>query len=329
MLSVRCGEALLMKFSSHDLALLKQDYAALTAMCEPSAVSAWNPKPEQKARYVELLGRILDRLDAITVEEQNSILTDAATHVSLPNGLADVLRDQIEPNLVPLEAAFRLLDPDNASFYEAFKGIGGPAGGDGAVLETFRVGLEKVDELIESNPDIDFDFMPSAAWRVVFSPLFQFDPDSWLRRTAHLRQIKMAGTNADLPIHVRTRILEMFRVYVLGCWLSVAALARATLEYAILDNLNKLELQESWPNTVGASPKRKKLDDLIKDVSEKLPELADPMDKIRTVGNQYLHPNRTRTSKETLFVQEMAAQECIVALRVAVETLYRSTRGHT
>ena len=318
-----------MKFSLHDLALLKQDYAALTSMCEPSSVPVWNPGPEQKAQYVDLLSRILDRLDAITVGERNNILTDAATHVSLPDGLGEILRDEIEPNLEPLEAAFRLLDPDNALFYEAFKGFGGPAGGDGAVLETFRVGLEKVDELIESNPDIDFDFMPTAAWRVVFSPLFQFDPDSWLRRTAHLRQIKITGPNADLPIHVRARILEMFRAYVLGCWLSVAALARATLEYAILDNLNKLELHDSWPNTIGSSPKRKKLDDLIKDVSEKLPELSDQMDRIRTIGNQYLHPNRSRTSKETLFVQENAAKECIVALRAAVESLYRSTRGHT
>jgi hypothetical protein len=122
-----------------------------------------------------------------------------------------------------------------------------PGGAKGRVKATFDEGLQQIYSLIDRNPDQQFGFLPDTAYEVLNSKLIAFEPDLWLDRAAQLAPIRTERKNALLPVHVRFRLEELFRSYVFGCWLSVFALARALLEYAILDNLHKFDIDRLWP----------------------------------------------------------------------------------
>ena len=96
--------------------------------------------------------------------------------------------------------------------------------------------------------------MPDSACDVIDSPLISFDPDTWLDRTRELAPIHTHKKNVLLPSHIRLRVDELNRAYVFGCWFSVLALARAILEYTILDNLYKFNIAPNWP-VVGRDPR--------------------------------------------------------------------------
>jgi hypothetical protein len=106
-------------------------------------------------------------------------------------------------------------------------------------------------------------------------------------------------------------------------WLSVLALSRAILEYAILDNLHKVGIDPRWPPVRRDSTgKRKKLVELIDDLAQHLPSLTDKMKKLRDYGNDYLHPTKTPISKEKLLQRQPAARDALQTLIEVVEELY-------
>jgi Domain of unknown function (DUF4145) len=111
-------------------------------------------------------------------------------------------------------------------------------------------------------------------------------------------------------------------VRVLGHYgLSVLALARAILEYAIYDNLNKFNIEAEWP-----TGKRKTLSHLIDELEQVLPSYKEHMTRVRDCGNDYLHPRKSEVSKALLIHRQATARFTLAALIDVVEALYLAER---
>lgn len=289
---------------------------------EPEQIGGWRPSAEQRLVYAKLLGSILNRIDEYRCEERRYLLRDGRVQVDVSDSAFTYFHHEVEPRIPALKKAYDIVDPDGAELYRLLDGIGAPGGAGGRIRATFDEALQQVYNLIDRNPDQDFALLPDAAYEVLDSKLIAFEPDSWLDRAAQLVPIR-TGRNALLPVHVRFRLEELFRAYVFGCWLSVFALARAILEYAILDNLHKFEIDRYWPPDREGKKREKKLEHLIDDIGGQVPQLKEPMSKVRTYGNEYLHPKPSRMSKEILFQREKSAKDIVETVLPVIEALYR------
>lgn len=58
-------------------------------------------------------------------------------------------------------------------------------------------------------------------------------------------------------------------------------------------------------------------------------ELKDSMKKVRDYGNDYLHPKKSRVSKEMLLQRQAAAKDALFAVVEVVEGLYLAQRPAT
>jgi len=308
------------------LSLLRQDFEHLLKLCEPEQVKDWKPTQEQRLAYAQLLERILNSVDAHRSAEKRDILREGTVQVDISDSAIAFFRGQLEPRLPALKDAYDTIDPDGAELYRLLEGIGALGGAGGGIRGTFEEGIQQIYNLIDRNPDLDFSFFPDIAYDVLDSKLIAFEPDSWLDRARQLAPIRTERRNVLLPVHVRMRLEELFRAYVFGCWLSVFALARAILEYAILDNLHKFGIDRFWPSGRDDKKREKKLEHLIDDVGGYLSPLREPMDRLRNYGNEYLHPKPSRTSKETLFNREKAAKDALETIVFVIESLYRATK---
>lgn len=299
-------------------------------MCQPENVKEWPATEAQRAAYVNLLGSILGRFGRHAGDEKWQLLREKRLQVKTSEAVLDFLNGQLRPKVEALRQAYKHLDPDlyvlNDFDDDRFFN---PCGIRGRVRATFEKGLHQVADLIEDNPgqELEFHLFPDRAYEVVDSKLIDFDPDKWLDRAGNLAPIRTERGIEHLPIHVRLRLEDLFRTYVFGCWLAVPALARAILEYAILDNLHKFEIERCWPPDRRGNTREKTLEHLIRDVAERTPELEAQMNAVRDYGNDFMHPKRTRTSKETLFQREERAKEAIDAVTSVVESLYRYSAG--
>ena len=68
--------------------------------------------------------------------------------------------------------------------------------------------------------------------------------------------------------------------------------------------------------------REKKLSHLVEEVAEHLPRFRSMLEKVRDYGNEYVHPKKSQTSKESLFHRKKAAQESVVVVVQLVEVLY-------
>ena len=306
------------------LAVLRQDFERLLKFRDPAQVMEWTPTDDQRLAYAQLLDKILNAIDAHRAAEKRDILGEGTVQADTSNSAFAFFRDELEPRIPALKTAYAAIDPGGAELYELLEGIGAPSGAGGRLRATFDEALQQVYNLIDRNPDQDFRLLPETAYEILDSKLIAFEPDSWLDRAGQLAPIRTERKNALLPVHVRFRLEELFRSYVFGCWLSVFALARALLEYAILDNLYKFQIDRSWPPDREGKRREKKLEHLIDDVGGFLPQLKDSMNKLRTYGNEYLHPKPSKTSKETLFQREKAARDALETVISVTESLYRA-----
>ncbi len=293
------------------LAVLRQDFERLLKLCDPAQAKEWKPTDEQRLAYAQLLDKILNAIDAHRAAEKREILREGTVQADTSDSAFAFFRDELEPKIPALKVAYVAIDPGGAALYQLLEGIGAPSGAGGRLRATFDEGLQQVYNLIDRNPDQDIGLLPDTAYEILDSKLIAFEPDSWLDRAGQLAPIRTERKSALLPIHVRFRLEELFRSYVFGCWLSVFALARALLEYAILDNLHKFDIDHSWPPDREGKRREKKLEHLIDDVGGSLPQLKDSMNKLRTYGNEYLHPRPSKTSKKTFFQREKAAKDAL------------------
>lgn len=303
--------------------LVKQQYEELCSICDPSVVSEIRPLESQRIRYRELLRNIKNHIDAIETEFKKGVLENASVQQDIPRDVLEFYKDRVLPNLPVIDRAFEIIDPDLAELYCLLDGALIPSGAGGKVRFTFNVAIERMEELIEDNPDLEDSFSVSRANDVLDSKLIEFEPDSWLDNAGELYPVRTSRKGADIPVHAKYRIIEIYRSYVFGNWLSVLALSRSVLEYVILDNLHKFKISPKYETTIkkGVS-KQKKLSHLIEEIGERIPEITSSMEEIRDYGNEYIHPKKSRTSKEALFQRKEKAKDCLRHLRNVVESLY-------
>lgn len=305
-----------------ELALIKQNFEHLLEICDPISAGNWHPSESERLVYVHLAERVLRAKGRVRNLQRRKLLKEGQSQEYVPNSILVYIHDQVDPRESALREAVDRLDPDGAIIRQILDDL--EHAPSSRVNQTFETGIEQVRELIDRNPDRDFSWLlPDIACEVIDSSLISFDPDSWLDRALELAPIRTHKKGVLLPSHVRLRIEELNRAYVFGCWLSVLALARAILEYAILDNLHKFNIAPTWPS-VGRDPKgkSKKLSELIKEIEPHVPLLMNGMDKLRDYGNEYLHPTKSQVSKESLFQSKSAANDAMKTVVEVVEGLY-------
>jgi hypothetical protein len=128
-----------------------------------------------------------------------------------------------------------------------------------------------------------------ATERLIYSSFFQ--PDEWLRNADEIEPVLGDAAEQRIPSNIRIRLKELYRSFILGNYLSTIALARAVLEYALVDRsssigINPLSDDPHYPN------RTRPLGMLVEDASEKRPELKLDMESIVDAGNKTLHPRK-------------------------------------
>jgi hypothetical protein len=316
-----------------DLALTKQAFETLMALCPPENIQMWQPSVEQRAKYLGLADRVLDGVMDLEGIERRRLLSEGTVSSTIPPALLEFLRDGVMPRVATIRAAIEHLDPGANERRELLAGFfydAGPRGAGGALRATFDVGIEQVCSLLDRNPDFvygeDHFLLPERAAEILDSKLIQFEPDAWLDRVGNISPVRTSRNGDALPGHVRLRLEELYRAYVFGLWLSVLALSRAILEYSLLDNLFKFKIEPVWPPDRDGRRRGKRLSHLIDEVAEYLPNLKQPMTLLRDYGNEYLHPKSSQPSKESLLRRQMSAKDVVAELVAVVEALYHAKR---
>lgn len=309
-----------------ELALIKQNVEKLLAMHDPILNTNWNPDDVQRIAYVEIANHVLDTIAKVKSLEKRKLLRQGQSQEFVPDSILVYIHDQVDPRVNAFRKILDHLDPEGVDIRQILEEIANTSSYR-SLNATFEMGVEQVRDLIERNPERDFGLVPDTACEVIDSPLISFDPQAWLDRAGELTPIRTHKKDVLLPSHVRLRIEELNRAYVFGCWLSVLALARAILEYAILDNLHKYYVLPTWPPTGrDQKGKSKKLSQLIEELEPHLPSLTKGMNKLRDYGNEYLHPKKSQVSKESLFQSKSAAKDAMRILVEVVEGLYLAKR---
>ena len=307
-----------------EIALAQQAHKTLIQMRKPETVINWRPGDSQRKEYVRLAEIVVNLMDKLGALEARQLLSEGKIHSYIPEGLFSFVRNALRPDEPSIRSALDQLDPEGKILRDFFGDMNRPSGIGKHVRSTFEQGLQEIYNLIDRNPDMDFDeqYFPDTAYEVLDSKLITFEPDDWLDRAGELAPVRTGNQNLVLPAHVRLRLEELYRTYIFGCWLSVLSLSRAILEYSLLDNASKFGIETSWPPDQNGRRREKKLSHLIEDFSPFLPNITIQMGKIRDFGNDYLHPKRSQTSKETLFSRQASAKETIASLIQAIEAIY-------
>jgi hypothetical protein len=155
--------------------------------------------------------------------------------------------------------------------------------------------------------------------RLVYSSFFR--PDEWLGNADEIEPVMGRAAEQRIPINIRVRLKELYRSFILGNYLSAIALARAVLEYALVDRSGQIGI-----NPFSDDPRHpariRKLGTLVDDAAENRPELRSHMESILDAGNKTLHPKK----KDKLVLLPLALRELaltsINAVRIVVEDLY-------
>jgi hypothetical protein len=158
-----------------------------------------------------------------------------------------------------------------------------------------------------------------SAERLLYSSFFR--PDEWLKNADDIEPIFGKAAENTIPSNVRIRLKELYRSFILGNHLSAIALARAILEYALIDKSAKLGI-----NAFSSDPRypnrTRKLGMLVEDAAEKRPELEIDMESIVEAGNQTMHPRKGDNLVLLPNALRKLAFTSICSVRRVIEDLY-------
>jgi hypothetical protein len=124
--------------------------------------------------------------------------------------------------------------------------------------------------------------------------------------------------------HVRYRLLEIYRAFTFGLWMSAIALSRSLVEFSLRTNAPRYNVSITKDGLDGR-PEDKSLKRLGEDFAIHLPELSKPIEIVRDTGNRILHPKKHDVIAHPK-VMRSEALECIRAARQVVEAVYSELR---
>jgi len=159
----------------------------------------------------------------------------------------------------------------------------------------------------------------AAADHLLFSSFFR--PDEWLRGFEELQPILGERAEQRIPGNVRERLKELYRSFAFGNFLSAIALARAILEYALVDRASHLGI-DPYTQDTRYPGRTRRLRELVEDAAEKIPELRSDIESILDAGNQTLHPRRKDNLVRLPSALRAMAFSSTLAVRAVVERLY-------
>ena len=270
--------------------LVRHRMDQLLAIQHPERVHSWKPTDEERGEYIGLARGILRYYARIKRENNLSVSGEAKVEQRLPPAALSYLRTNVEHRIRHIEKALQHLDPNNPPMEHSQGGV--------HIRDALEVGLGYI--LAQEDPQYRDDWLPSidAALEHLFREdrsertLIDFDPDAWIERMGDLRAIRIAQGRANIPKEVSHRLYEVYRTYVLGSWLSVIALARSVLEYALHDRAPAFNIATRIPNPdPNEEDKWRDLYELIKDFKPHFNSIGD-MHQIRINGNKYLHASQ-------------------------------------
>ena len=155
--------------------------------------------------------------------------------------------------------------------------------------------------------------------RLIYSPFFR--PDEWLRNVDELEPVLGEAAEQKIPSNVRIRVKELYWSFILGNYLSAIALARAVLEYALIDRAAQISIS-AYSDDPRYPDRTRRLRVLVEDASKKIPELKTEMEAVLEAGNLALHPKK----KDKLILLpshvRSLAKTSVESVRKVVEKLY-------
>jgi len=309
------------------LTLIKQQYEELNAICKPSYVSELHPKSSQRERYRDLLKSIRNHHYQIKENLNSEVFENASISVDVPRDLLDFYSNEFLLNERALDEAYNTIDPSMADLSRFIDELIAQEKENGTlqnkdnnrIHDTFNTALERLEEDFLDNPEWDEWCETEKARNVFESKLIKFNPDEWLENTKEFSPIR-TSMKGDIPIHAKQRLVEIYRSYTFGNWLSVIALSRTVLEYVLFDTASNFNIEKHYLDTKNNKKIFKRLSHLIEDFGESCPDILDKMNEVRELGNEYIHPKKK--NKEALFQSKTNAKKCMEYLRDIVEFLY-------
>ena len=303
-----------------DFAAAIRAFDRLVALQNPDLIQYWNPPAQLRREYIELAEEVVFTLDALQAVETLTLHDGAEVESRLPHDVVVAMRSRVKPRESALWDALNVLDPDNQPLRELRVFQTRPAGRGGGVRATFEQGIEQVRQMIERNPDADFAWLkPGLAELVVSSKLIAFEPDEWLDRSESIEPIRTAIEGPTLPMPIRLRLRELFQVYTFGCWFAAISGARASLEYALMENAGRYSIPLPSARHRDQSPS---LHSLIQAFAPHTPDLTSAMHRIRVLGDRSLHASEIVGAMPVTLQRGQHAAEAILLLQQVLSSLY-------
>ncbi len=144
-----------------------------------------------------------------------------------------------------------------------------------------------------------------------------FKPDDWENNEKDLSPIIVTEEINRIPTHIQKRIREIYHSFIFGNWMSVIALSRCLLEYALIHRKSllakRLNKKIEIKNDKGQT---KRISELASIAAEVFPELGKSMANVIDYGNYVMHPLRRTIPDKNL------AKHCIDEINKIISTLY-------
>lgn len=276
-----------------------------------------------KSRVSGITRDLINHIDALEAELSSRAWdTFSVVMPGISERLLDKYQRKMRPARDTIWKVLEELDPETAELFRLLDGPGNRLTELRHVRQTFEVGIEKMEELVQDCPDMEEHFLVQPARAIIDSPLIHFEPDDWIVNARSLRSVLLSGRDRGLPPHVRVRLQELYRSFIFGNWIAVIGLARAVMEFAIVENRKQLQIETEKVIEIHGKPKRvlKGLEELIDVVTEKRPHLLNNMDRVRKLGNYFMHPQKD--GDKTTFDKRGRARECTEQIQLILEALY-------
>lgn len=310
------------------LAFIEQSFDELVKLTGSSGNDAVVTVPDAlKNRVGSITRDLINHIDVLETElSKRAWDTFSVVMPGVSERLLGKYQRKIRPARDTFWKVFEKSDPDTAALFRLLDGPGNRIGKLRHVRQTFETGIEKMEELIRDCPDMEEHFLVQSARAVIDSPLIGFEPDDWIANARSLRSVLLSGRDRGLSPHVRIRLQELYRSFIFSNWIVVISMARVVMEFAIIENREHLQIETEKVIEHNGRWKRalKSLDELVDAVAEKKPHLLGNMDRIRKLGNYFMHPQK-RNGIDAPFDRRDRAKECIEQIQLILEALYLET----
>jgi hypothetical protein len=154
------------------------------------------------------------------------------------------------------------------------------------ITDTLSAALQYWEDTLDEDDErryVDYDFETSEA--VISSPFFR--PDHWHSNSLDLEPIiQSAPEDILIPKQIKRRLESTYASFLFGNWFACIAMARTTLEAAVLRYAKMNKISTSSQNE---KEKRASLGEIIDRVSFDNTMLNEKMHYIRKRGNDVMH----------------------------------------